>query len=123
MMNTEKLKHELTQLDQVLIELEQDDREWMDIIKNMRAAVVCELDWITENENIGLDDYAEIGYTIMATRERMRFLEEHPHFVGSLIQLREAMGEKPSQGAIEAAPDTERTRACTILPPNSNETV
>ena len=123
MMNTEKLKHELITLDQALIELEQDDREWMDIIKNMRAAVVCELDWVTENENVGKDDYSEIGYTIMATRERIRFLEAHPDFVGSLIDLRIKMGERPSQGAIEAAPDTERTRACTILPPNSNETV
>ena len=123
MMNTEKLKHELTQLDQVLIELDKDGRDYKDILNNIRCAVLAELDWVTENENLGRDDYAEVGYTIMATRERIRFLEEHPDFVGSLIDLRIKMGERPSQDAIEAAPDTERTRACTILPPNSNETV
>ena len=110
-MKTLKLKHQLVQLDQALIELDNDERNYRDIINNTRNAIKMDLAWVSECESLGRDDRDEVLFTITNTRKRLRWLEAHPHFAGDLVDLRIAM---------DGIPDTERegwNPYDTILPP------
>ena len=119
-MKAEKLKVQLESLDQQLQELDQSERDFQDIIKNIRGAIICELSWVSQYETIGRDDASDIFWTIMSTQERITFLKENPEFNGDLIALRAAMGEKVSKvtEGTDKAPDTERDRAHTMIPPS-----
>ncbi len=108
------VRQQLIQLDQVLIELDKEERDYKDIINNVRAAVQLDLEWLQECESIKLDDYSELKMSIQEIRAKIRFLEAHPDFCGDLIALRDIMAE-------EEAPDTLRSwdPHDTITPPDS----
>lgn len=91
--------------------MSEDGREYCDIITNLQCSVRAELEFLSVTEGVGRDDKKDILYTIESTRRRIKWLDSHPDFSGTLIDLKFEMGELPPRdtlpSATDDAPDTD----------------